>query len=168
MLAVPDAGGLSLTGTTGSSEVSLLSIDATLAAASLLPGGGRLALGTAGRRGCAARGGGRGRAQWRHGRRVAFGDRGVGDPSMTRRRVSAGSGTPTAAGLGYGRGGTCSPSGRRARASGWTSPGGRACARAATLGRALVFEDGTVSDRAFMGMANDDQVGNFGLGSAGA
>jgi len=48
VIAVPDSGGLSLTGNAGGPDVSLLSIDASLTAASLLPDGGRLVLGTAG------------------------------------------------------------------------------------------------------------------------
>jgi hypothetical protein len=166
VLTVPDAGGLSLTGTTGGSQVPLLSIDATLGAAALLPGGGRLVLGTAGppqtvlhvegNEGVHSGGTGGG---------FSFADRAVGgfvgDPTAGQRWVW------------YASGGTARLwSGRDLLTVGTTGEGlGLDVARRMRVRQGgdasaglWFFQDGTASDRAFVGMANDDQVGFFGVG----
>jgi hypothetical protein len=166
VLAVPDAGGLSLTSTAGGPEVTLLSIDAALAAASLLPGGGRLGLGipspprtvlhVEGDEGVHSGGTGGG---------FSFADRAVGtfvpQPTSGERYVW------------YASGGTARLwSGKDLLAVGTTGEGlGLDVARRMRVRQGgdasaglWFFQDGTASDRAFVGMANDSQVGFFGVG----
>jgi len=166
VLAVPDSGGLSLTGSADGPDVSLLSIDATLTAASLLPGGGRLVLGTAGPpRTVLHVEGNEGVHSGGTGGGFSFADRAVGSfvagPGAGERWVwYASDGTarlwsgrdlltvgPTGEGLGL-------DVARRMR----VRQGGDASAGL------WFFQDGTASDRAFVGMANDSQVGFFGIG----
>lgn len=166
VLAVPDDGGLSLTGNAGGPEVTLLSIDAALAAASMLPAGGRLVLGTAGppktvlhvegNEGVHSGGTGGG---------FSFADRAVGGfvaaPTAGQRWVW------------YASGGTARLwSGRDLLTVGTTGEGlGLDVARRMRLRQGgdasaglWFFQDGAASDRAFVGMANDSQVGFFGVG----
>ena len=166
VLAVPDAGGLSLTGTAGDFQVPLLSIDATLSAASLLPGGGRLALGTAGPPQTVLHvEGDEGVHSGGTGGGFSFGDRGVGefvpDPTAGQRWVW------------YASGGTARLwSGRDLLTVGTTGEGlGLDVARRMRVRQGgdasaglWFFQDGTASDRAFVGMASDNQVGFFGAG----
>jgi hypothetical protein len=166
VLAVPDAGGVSLTGTAGGPEVSLLSIDATLAAASLLPAGGRLVLGTAGPpRTVLHVEGDEGVHSGGTGAGFSFADRGVGEfvaaPTQGQRWVW------------YASDGTARLwSGRDLLTIGTTGEGlGLDVARRMRVRQGgdssaglWFFQDGTASDRAFVGMANDSQVGFFGVG----
>jgi hypothetical protein len=166
VIAVPDAGGLSLTGTAGGPEVSLLSIDAALTAASLLPAGGRLALGTAGPpRTVLHVEGNEGVHSGGSGGGFSFADRLVGSfidlPTAGQRWVW------------YASGGTARLwSGRDLLTVGTTGEGlGLDVARRMRVRQGgdasagvWFFQDGTASDRAFVGMANDGAVGFFGVG----
>jgi hypothetical protein len=166
VLAVPDAGGVSLTGIAGGAEVPLLSIDATLAAASLLPEGGRLGLGVAGPPSTVFH---------------VEGDEGVhsggtgGGLSFADRTVGRFVGAPTAGErwVWYASSGTARLwSGRDLLTVGTTGEGlGLDVARRMRVRQGgdasaglWFFQDGTASDRAFVGMANDSQVGLFGIG----
>jgi len=169
VLAVPDAGGLSLTGTTAGSQVSLLSLDATLAAASLLPAGGRLALGTAGPpRTVLHVEGDEGVHSGGSGGGLSFADRAVGGfvdaPTAGERWVW------------YASEGTARLwSGRDLLTVGTTGEGlGLDVARRMRVRQGgdgsaglWFFQDGTASDRAFVGMADDSQVGFYGVGGGG-
>ncbi len=166
VLAVPDAGGVSLTGTDGGPEVPLLSVDATLAAASLLPAGGRVTIGTAGApRTVLHVEGDEGVHSGGTGGGLSFADRAVGGfvdaPTAGERWVW------------YADGGTARLwSGRDLLTVGTTGEGlGLDVARRMRVRQGgdasaglWFFQDGTASDRAFVGMANDSQVGFFGVG----
>jgi hypothetical protein len=166
VLTAPDAGGVSLTGSAGGQEVPLLSVDATLAAASLLPAGGRLTIGTAGPpRTVLHVEGDEGVHSGGTGGGFSFADRAVGGfvdaPSAGERWVW------------YADGGTARLwSGRDLLTVGRTGEGlGLDVARRMRVRQGgdasaglWFFQDGTGSDRAFVGMANDSQVGFFGVG----
>jgi hypothetical protein len=166
VLAVPDTGGVSLTGTVGGPEVLLLSIDAAFATASLLPAGGRLALGIAGPPQTVLH---------------VEGDQGVhsggtgGGFSFADRTVGGFVGAPTAGQrwVWYASGGTARLwSGRDLLTVGTTGEGlGLDVARRMRVRQGgdasaglWFFQDGTASDRAFVGMANDSEVGFYGVG----
>ncbi|WP_239395564.1 hypothetical protein [Frankia sp. CiP3] len=166
VLAVPDSGGLSLTGSAGGPTVSLLSIDASLTAASLLPGGGRLVLGTAGPpRTILHVEGNEGVHSGGTGGGFSFADRAVGGfvpaPGAGERWVWYASGETARLW-----------SGRDVLTIGTTGEGlGLDVARRMRVRQGgdasaglWFFQDGTASDRAFVGMANDAEVGFFGAG----
>ncbi|MDN5768118.1 MAG: hypothetical protein L0H78_20150, partial [Humibacillus sp.] len=166
VLEAPDAGGVSLTGTTGGLEVSLLSFDTTLDAASLLPAGGRLTIGITGPpRSVLHVEGDEGVHSGGTGGGFSFADRAVGG------FVDA----PTAGErwLWYASGGVARLwSGRDLLTIGDTGEGlGLDVARRMRVRQGgdasaglWFFQDDTASDRAFVGMANDSQVGFYGVG----
>ncbi len=173
LLAVPDEGGLELTGTpegVAGQQVRLLSIDAALTRAQLLPAGGRLSLGVAGPAETALHvEGDQGIHSGGPGGGLSFADRGVGSfvasPNAGQRYVwYATSGqarlwsgrdlltvAPTGEGLGL-------DVARRMR----VRQGGDGSAGV------WFFQDAPRGDRAFVGMASDNEVGFYGIGAGWA
>lgn len=165
-LTIPDGGGLSLTGTGVAGQRSLLSIDAALSNASLLPAGGRLSVGVAGPPATVLHvEGDEGVHSGGIGGGFSFADRGVGSfvasPDAGQRYVwyaAAGSArlwsgrdlltvAPTGEGLGLDVARRM-----RVRQGGDNSAG------------IWFHQDGPQSDRAFVGMASDNEVGFYGDG----